>query len=132
MTGGGTLVLDSQGLALYLEQDRAVLNLVRSALDRGANRVISAVTVVEGRHAGIKAAHWDHVLSHLDIKPLSVAWAKQAAQLLHDNGLHGHTHAIDAMVAVTALHQPGPVVLLTSDVPDMAALCGEHITLVHV
>ncbi|MCW2872270.1 MAG: DNA-binding protein [Streptomyces oryziradicis] len=34
------------------------------------------------------------------------------------------------MVAVTAMHQPGPVVMLTSDIDDMAKLCGEQITLV--
>lgn len=34
------------------------------------------------------------------------------------------------MVAVTAMHQPGPVVMLTSDIDDMAKLCGERITLV--
>lgn len=52
--------------------------------------------------------------------------------LLHEVGLDGHQHAIDAMVAVTALHQPGPVVMLTSDVDDMSRLCGSRVTLVAV
>jgi hypothetical protein len=34
------------------------------------------------------------------------------------------------MVAITALHQPPPVVMLTSDVDDMAKLCGDRVTLV--
>jgi hypothetical protein len=36
------------------------------------------------------------------------------------------------MVAVTALHQSPPVVMLTSDVDDMALLCGEQVRLVAV
>ena len=59
-------------------------------------------------------------------------WAKEAAQLLEDVGLRGHTRAIDAMVAVTALHQVPPVVMLTSDVDDMTLLCGGRVRLVAV
>lgn len=52
--------------------------------------------------------------------------------LLREAGLHGHKYAIDAIVAVTALHQPGPVVMLTSDVEDMTKLCQDRVTLVAV
>jgi hypothetical protein len=131
-SAGGTLILDNQGLSLYMEQDRHVLAMVRSALDRGANRVISGATLIEAHHSGVKSARWHFVLSQLDIKPLSVAWSKEAALLLTHTGLHGHKYAIDAMVAVTALHQPGPVLMLTSDVDDMAKLCGDRVTLIAV
>ena len=40
-------------------------------------------------------------------------------------GLSGHTHALDAMVAVVALAQPRPVVLLTSDIHDLQLLTAE-------
>ncbi len=129
---GGSLVLDSQGLSLYAGQDRAVLNMVRSALERGASRVISAATLIEAQHGGLKRARRDFILSQLDVKPLSVAWARESAQLLQETGLHGHRHAIDAMVAVTAFHQPPPVVMLTSDPDDMARLCGDLVQLVHI
>ncbi|MFF5205108.1 type II toxin-antitoxin system VapC family toxin [Streptosporangium sp. NPDC000396] len=115
-----------------MDQDRAVMNLVRSALDRGASRVISGATLIEVQHGGIKRSRLNYVLSQLVIEPLSVERFKEAAQLLLDTGLHGHKYAIDAMVAVTARHQPGPVVMLTSDVDDMSVLCGERITLVPV
>jgi len=131
-SAGGTLVLDSQGLSLYLEQDRGVLAMVRSALDRGANRVISGATLIEAHHSGVKSARWNFVLSQLDTKPLSVEWCREATGRLSRTGLHGHKYAIDAMVAVTAMHQPGPIVMLTSDVDDMAKLCGERVTLVAV
>ncbi|EFL27034.1 conserved hypothetical protein [Streptomyces himastatinicus ATCC 53653] len=132
MSGGGCLILDSQGLSLYLEQDRAVMNMVRSALDRGADRVVSGATLIEAQHNGIKRARWNYVLSQLRVEPLSVDWSKEAALLLQETGLHGHTYAMDAMVAVTALHQPGPVVMLTSDTDDMEKLCGGRVTLVAV
>jgi len=129
---GGSLVLDCQGLSLYAGQDRTVLNMVRSALERGASRVISAATLIEAQHGGLKRARRDFILSQLDVKPLSVAWARESAQLLQETGLHGHRHAIDAMVAVTAFHQPPPVVMLTSDPDDMARLCGDLVQLVHI
>jgi len=129
---GGSLVLDSQGLSGYLDQDRAVLNLIRSALERGADRIISAVTLIEAQRPGLKRSRCDYVLSQLNVKPLTVPWAKEAAQLLEDVGLRGHRYAIDAMVAVTALHQPSPVVMLTSDVDDMTLLCGDTVRLVAV
>ena len=128
----GSLVLDSQGLSLYLEQDRAVLNLVRSALERGADRVISAATLLEAQNPGVKRARREYVLSQLKIQPLPVPWAREAADLLASTGLSGHTHALDAMVAVTALHQEPPVVLLTSDPGDMRQLCGDRVRIVHV
>lgn len=128
----GSLVLDSQGLSKYFEQDREVLNMVRSALERGADRVISAATLLEAQNPGVKRARREFVLSQLTIAPLSVAWAREAAQLLQDFGLGGHTHALDAMVAVTALHQPPPVVLVTSDPRDMTRLCGDRIRIFRV
>ncbi|GAA3621307.1 DNA-binding protein [Streptomyces chitinivorans] len=131
-SGAGTLILDSQGLSLYLEQDRRVLAIVRSALDRGVNRVVSGATLIEAMHSGVKSSRWNFVLSQLDVKPLSVEWSKEAANLLTHTGLHGHKYAIDAMVAVTAMHQSGPVVMLTSDVDDMGKLCGERVALVAV
>ncbi|MDH6625061.1 6-pyruvoyl-tetrahydropterin synthase [Streptomyces sp. LBL] len=47
-------------------------------------------------------------------------------------GLHGHKYAIDATVAEVALRQPGPVVMLTSDVDDMARLCGDRVRLIGI
>jgi predicted nucleic acid-binding protein len=129
---GGSLVLDSQGLSLYIDQDRAVLNLVRSALERGADRIVSAVTILEAQRPGLKRQRREYVLSQLNVKPLTVAWTKEAVQLLEDIGLRGHSHAIDAMVAVTAIHQAPPVVMLTSDVDDMAILCGGRVRLMAV
>jgi hypothetical protein len=43
-----------------------------------------------------------------------------------------HAHAIDATVAATALRQPAPVLILTSDPDDMTRLCGRAVDVVRV
>ena len=48
-----------------------------------------------------------------------------AAELLHRTGMRGHQHAIDSVVAATALRQVRPVILYTSDPDDLTALCTE-------
>ncbi|MFF0216172.1 type II toxin-antitoxin system VapC family toxin [Streptomyces vinaceus] len=126
---GGTLFLDSQGLALYLGRDRVVMSKVAAARRRGANVAVSGVTLLEAHRSDVKRPHWEYVLSQLDVLPMSVAWFREATDLLGAVGLHGHKYAIDAMVAVTALKQPGPVVILTSDVDDMSQLCGPRVVL---
>lgn len=65
------------------------------------------------------------------MEPVTEQTAKEAAaRLLKAAGLHGHKYAIDATVAEVALRQPGPVVVLTSDIDDMARLCGSQIGLI--
>ena len=86
--------------------------------------------MIEASHGKINRSRWNFVLSELRLEPLTVELAKEAAELLRATGLHGHKYAIDAMVAATAMRQPGPVVLLTSDVDDMSELCGKRIELV--
>ncbi|MEU3407346.1 DNA-binding protein [Streptomyces sp. NPDC006670] len=129
VTSGGTLVLDSQGLSLFVGRDRTVMAAVASARRRGANVVVSGVTLLEAHRVEVKQAHWEYVLSQLDVLPMSVTWFREAKDLLAAAGLHGHKYAVDAMVAITALNQPGPVVMLTSDVDDMSRLCGPRIIL---
>ena len=69
-------------------------------------------------------------LSRVRVEPVTEQTAKEAARLLKAAGLHGHEYAIDATVAEVALRQAGPVVLLTSDIDDMARLCGRQIGLI--
>lgn len=71
-------------------------------------------------------------LSRVKVEPVTENAARASAELLKAAGLHGHKHAIDATVAEMALRQPGPVVILTSDVDDMARLCGERVRLVGI
>lgn len=50
---------------------------------------------------------------------------RAAGELLGRTGLSGHQCALDAILAVVALGQPRPVVLLTSDTDDMRRLTEE-------
>ena len=58
--------------------------------------------------------------------------ARRATAILAEAGLHGHRHAIDAMLSATALAAPGPVTVLTSDPEDIATLCGRNVTVIKV
>ena len=127
---GGTLILDCEGLSRLIARDREVMRILADGTDAGYDRVIAAPTLLEASHGKINRSRWNFVLSQLRIEPLTVELAKEAAELLQRTDLHGHKYAIDAMVAVTAMRQPGPVVLLTSDIDDMSKLCGKRIELV--
>ncbi|MFD8966028.1 DNA-binding protein [Streptomyces sp. NPDC059568] len=128
----GTLVLDSEGLSKLLSDDESTVALVAEARKRGMETVICALTVIEAVHARTDKARLAWVLSGLRVVAVGEDEAKAATELLMEGGLHGHKYAIDAAVAVTALRQHRPVVILTSDVDDMTKLCGEQVRIVAV
>jgi hypothetical protein len=66
------------------------------------------------------------------VEPVAEATARTAAALLGDAGLHGHGHAIDAMLSATALASPCPVTILTSDPEDLKAPCGRGATVIKI
>ncbi|MFF8729913.1 PIN domain-containing protein [Streptomyces sp. NPDC015171] len=119
-----TVVLDSEGLAAWVAQDRKVLAMFQVFHAMGADLVVSANTIVEVSHARVNLPRLQWALSRVKVEPVTEAAAKAAAQLLKNAGLHGRKYAIDATVAEVAIRQPGPVAILTSDVDDMTRLCG--------
>lgn len=129
---GGTLVLDSEGLAKLLADDEQVVALTAEARSRGMEAVISALTIIETVDARTHKARLNWVLSGLRVVPVGEEEARAASKLLMDAGLHGHKYAIDAAVAEAALRQHRPVVMLTSDIDDMVKLCGDRVRLVAV
>lgn len=96
----------------------------------GADLVISANTVVEVSPSRVNMPRLQWALSRAKVEPVTEQAAKDAAKLLKAPGLHGHKFAVDATVAEAALRQAGPVVILTSDIDDMARLCGRQIGLI--
>jgi predicted nucleic acid-binding protein len=70
---------------------------------------------------------FDWAVSRLVIEPVTEEIARAASRLLAVHRLHGHRHAIDAMVAATALAAPARVIVLTSDTQDLAILCRESV-----
>ncbi|MDB1087608.1 DNA-binding protein [Streptomyces sp. ACA25] len=131
-TPGGTLLLDSEGLSKAVLRDREVTAWLALARADDLRVITSAATLVEVLHPRINHAALEWTLSRLIIEPVTAHLAQHAAALLADAGLHGHRHAIDAMLAVTALAAPGPVTVLTSDSDDLTTLCGGQVTVIKV
>jgi predicted nucleic acid-binding protein len=132
LTHEGTLVLDSEGLSKLLADDESVVALVAEARSRGMEVVVCALTIIEAVHVRTNKARLSWLLSGLRVIPVGDEEARAASALLMGAGLHGHKYAIDAAVAEAALRQQRPVVMLTSDIDDMAKLCGHRVRLVAV
>ncbi|MFC4561080.1 DNA-binding protein [Nocardiopsis mangrovi] len=127
-----TVVLDSQGLSAWIARDRKILAMFQVFHAAGADFVIGAHTIVEVGHARLDMPRLQWSLSRVKVEPVTERAAKASVELLKAAGLHGHKYAIDATVAEVALRQPGPVAMLTSDVDDMARLCGDRIRLIGI
>ncbi|KJY31464.1 hypothetical protein [Streptomyces sp. NRRL S-495] len=127
-----TVVLDSQGMSAWISQDRDLLAMIRSFHSMAAGLVIGANTIVEISHARVNTARLNWVLSQVRVEPVTEKAARASAALLKQAGLHGHKYAIDATIAEMALRQSGPVAVLTSDVDDMAKLCGNRVRLIAI
>ncbi|MDQ1026116.1 putative nucleic acid-binding protein [Streptomyces umbrinus] len=129
---GGTLVLDSEGLAKAVLRDRTVTGWLALARADDLRVITSAATLVEVIHPRINRPALEWTLSRLVIEPVTEPLARHAAALLADVGLHGHKCAIDAMLSATALVAPRPVTVLTSDPEDLAALCRGRVTVIKI
>ncbi|MFJ3825832.1 type II toxin-antitoxin system VapC family toxin [Streptomyces nodosus] len=131
-TPGGTLVLDSDGLAKAVLRDRTVTAWLALARADDLRVITSAATLVEVVHPRINRPALEWSLSRLIVEPVTEPIARHAAELLADAGLHGHKYAIDAMLSATALAAPGPVTILTSDPEDLTALCRSRATVIKI
>lgn len=131
-TPGGTLVLDSEGLAKAVLRDRTVTAWLSLARADDLRVVTSAATLVEVIHPRINRPALEWTLSRLVIEPVTDPIARHAATLLSDAGLHGHKYAIDAILAATALAAPSPSIVLTSDPEDLTALCGTRVIMIKI
>lgn len=121
----GSVVLDSQGLSLLLNEDERMIKRVEKARSESFLVSISAVTILETDSGGPALRRRDFVLSRLHIEPVTRELTLLAAELLHRNGMRGHQHALDSVVSATALQQPRPTIVYTSDPGDLTALCSE-------
>jgi hypothetical protein len=121
----GSVVLDSQGLSLLLHEDERMIKRVEKARSESFHIVVSAITILEAEPAGPAWGRCDFVLPRLHIEPVTRELTLLAAELPHRAGMRGHQHAIDSVVAATALRQVRPVILYTSDPDDLTALCAE-------
>lgn len=115
-----------------MAQDRKILAMVQVFHAMGADFVVGANTITEVSHARVNMPRLRRALSRVKVEPVTEQAAKASAELLEAAGLHGHKYAIDATVAEVALGQPGPAAILTSDVDDMARLCGDRVRLIGI
>lgn len=129
---GGTLVLDSDGLAKAVQRERDVTGWLALARADDLRVITSAATLVEVVHPRLKRPAFEWTMSRIVVEPVTEEVARRAAALLSDAALHGHKYAIDAMLSATALGAPGPVTVLTSDPEDLFALCGKRVTLIKI
>jgi predicted nucleic acid-binding protein len=127
-----TLVLDSQGLAMAVRRDRELTAWLAAARADDERVITSAAVLVEVIHPRIDWRSFEWTVSRLIVEPVTAELARRASRLLHEAGRHGHTDAIDAMLAATALAARGPTTVLTSDPDGIAALCGPGIAVVTV
>ena len=128
----GTLVLDSEGLAQAVLRAREVTQWLALARADDLRVITSAATVAEAAHPRLSLPALEWTLSRVVVEPVTEPIARRATAILAEAGLHGHRHAIDAMLSATALAAPGPVTVLTSDPEDIAALCGRTVTVIKV
>jgi predicted nucleic acid-binding protein len=129
---GGTLVLDCEGLAGAVRRDREITTWLALARADDLRVVTSAATLVEVIHPKINRPALEWTLSRIVVEPVTEAIARHAAALLSQAGMHGHRHALDALLSATALATGGPVTILTSDPDDLAALCAGRATVIKV
>jgi predicted nucleic acid-binding protein len=125
-------VLDSVGLAKAVLRAREVTQWLALALADDLRVITSAATVVEVAHPRLNRPALEWTLSRVVVEPVTEPIARRATAILAEAGLHGHRHAIDAMLSATALAAPGPVTVLTSDPEDIATLCGRNVTIIKV
>ena len=90
---GGTLVLDSEGLAKAVLRDRTVTGWLALARADDLRVITSAATFVEVVHPRINRPALDWTLSRLIVEPVTEPIARHAAALLADAGLQGHEYA---------------------------------------
>jgi predicted nucleic acid-binding protein len=128
----GTLVLDCEGLSGLVHRRPEITEWLAAAEVEDVRVVTSSVTLVEARDPRTHQARFDYAVSRVVIVPPTEAIARHASKLLAAAGLHGHKHALDTLVAATALASPAPVTVLTSDPEDLLVLCGPGVRVVKV
>jgi hypothetical protein len=93
--------------------------------ERDGDVVTAASTLAEVLRGGPADAKIHRALARVSVIPLGKEQGRAAGELLGRTGLSGHRCAMDALLAVVALGQPRPVVLLTSDSSDLTRLTEE-------
>jgi hypothetical protein len=118
-------VLDADGLSKLAAGDRGAQTRFEAARVHRSRVITAASTLTEVLRGGPRDAPVHRWLKLITVVPLDRDLGRAAGELLGKSGLSGHRCALDALLAVVALSQPRPVLLLTSDPRDLAKLTDE-------
>lgn len=122
---GATLVLDAEGLTKFSDGNHVAISLARDAHEAHGSVVTAASTLAEVIRGAPRDAKMHRVLDRITVVSIDKKVGRAAGELLGRAGLSGHRHALDALLAVIAMNQQRPVVLLTSDPEDLRRLTHE-------
>lgn len=120
-------VLDCEALSLAVRGDREMIARLDFAARGEAELVTSPMTLIEAYDGRATEQRWNWVISRVRVADIGKDEAREARRLLADAKLHGHKHAIDAVLAVIARQQTGTVTIFTSDVGDLEKLVPDTI-----
>jgi hypothetical protein len=118
-------VLDAQGVVKLAAGDPVVRGHIREALSRDHEVVTAASTLAKVLRGGPRDAPVHQALRHVAVIPVDSALGRKAGELLGAVGMSGREEVADSLLAVVALAQQRPVILLTSDPGDMTRLTEE-------
>lgn len=121
---GGTLVLDADGVTKAAANDGRVQAFLTVARNRDARVIVSAITLAEVLRGGSRDTEIHRVLNRVTRTPVTPELARSAGELLGSSGVADAT--VDAVVAATAVAEPGSVIVLTSDPKDLRRLTAGH------
>lgn len=122
---GGTLVLDAEGLVKLASGDPRARHRFEAARRRHSRVVTAASTLAEILCGGPGDANLHSILRRMTVIPIDKQQGRAAGELLGRTGLSGHQCALDAILAVVALDQPRPIILMTGDTDNMRRLTEE-------
>lgn len=120
----GTLVLDNEGLS-RAATDRAMYIRLQAAYLDGRRVVTSAAILAEALRGTPRDAGVYRILGGVVVQPVTQAIGERAGKLIGAASL-GSGQAVDAILVATALAEPGPIVIATSDLGDLNALVGDE------
>lgn len=121
----GALVLDADGLTKLAAGDLTARAHFETAKRYRRHIVTAASTLAEALRGGQRDAGMHRILKDVEVIGIDKQFGRTAGELLGKTGLSGHRCALDALLAVVAMAQRRPVVVLTSDPRDLEKLTEE-------
>ena len=125
----GVMVLDNEGVS-RAATDRAMYVRLKVAYEEGHRVLTSAAVLAEVLRGTSRDAEVHCVLARVAVEPVSEAIGRRAGHLIGAAAMSA-AQAVDAMVAATAIEQAeraqaadrvASVLIITSDLPDLAKL----------